>query len=497
MKLPRHFLNHWLSAFEKSRVENHHMFRRFISRLENSLPNEKSPANVLPLEQKMGGGWRSSPDSRHTLWQIFKLSWQERLKLLRGLPQNGKSVIWLVADDRRSGVIEGWPALVDQLRLFGCQSAPSWLEKCEFEGRRLLCFTPNLNSLRTENFQGALHLSYLSLFAVPLAWPGTFLTAAIRMIISQPIGAMFRPNTLITSLLAASFDVLLGRQVPDRLLMLTSNSFVIELLRYMVMGSGKSGSVTEVLHGIPSLEIEAYHRRMIDYYPNLLADRLAFVPPVPNLDLDSINGQIRISTDIINLKMNAVSRQRDLLSLGKECVRRCSARNGIPAVTLNGAATVEGGDYQDTVCFAVEKAILRHVLMESMRLGISIHLQYSLHPAHIKSGNALAIRELLEAEGIEVIEDSFQTWLESILCISILSSASWDALAVGCDVVFGVSADDKIYSRGILSAFMHPTGQRDLFKVLSDAISRIPLCASPDPIERVSRVIGRNFNISV
>lgn len=496
MKLPRHFLDHWLRAFEKSRIDNHQMVTGFVTRMESVLPPASRPNAGPTSDYQMGRGWRSSPDARRSLWQTLGLALQERRYLRLALPRRGEAAMWLVADDRRSGVIEDWAALANQLRTFGSQSAPTWLTDWQAEGRQLVCFTPNLFALRPAGTVGTVHLSYLSLFAVPLAWPGAFVVAAARMLANQPLGALFRRNAWITSLLAASFDVMLARQVPDRLLMLTSNSFVIELLRYMHAVSGLGEGVTEVLHGIPSLELETYHQDMMAFSYERLSGRVTLVPPVPGLRVNTAGGHVRVDTETINLKINAVSRQRDLWTLADECVRRNAARDASAVVTLNGAGTVEGKHYLRTGSFAAEQAILRHVLGEAQRQGIRLHLQYSLHPAHIKSGDAVAIRQALSVDGVEILEDSMRSWLESDLCISIFSSASWDALALGCDVVFGVSPDDQLYSGDMLASFRHPTCDLTLFEVLSQAIARLPERPRPSPHERVALICGTPGRVS-
>lgn len=496
MKLPRYFLDHWLKAFEKSRIDNHLMVTGFVARLESALPVAARPAAGPSTKYRMGGGWRSSPDARLSFWRTLRLAWQERRYLRRKLSRRGEAATWLVADDRRSGVVEDWDALANQLRTFGGQTAPHWLTRWQAERHHLICFTPNLLALRPADPPGAAHLSYLSLFAVPLAWPGTFVAAAVRMLANQPLGALARRNAWITSLLAAAFDVLLARRVPDRLLMITSNSFVIELLRYMCAVSVRGEGVTEVLHGIPSLEIETYHQTMVGSAPLSLSDRLTFVPPVPSLKVNTANGCIRVAATAINLKMNAVAWQRDLWTLADDCVRREGVRGAVRVVALNGAGTVEGKHYLQTGCFAAELAILRYVLAESRRNGISVHLQYSLHPAHIKSGDSEAIREALGADEVEVLDDSLQTWLESDLCISIFSSASWDALALGCDVVFGVSPEDRLYSDETLASFLHPTRDCTLFEILSQAIARLPARPRPSPHERVAMICGTSGRVS-
>lgn len=496
MRLPRHFLDHWLRAFEKSRIDNHLMVTGFVTRLESILPAASRPAAGPSSDYQMGRGWRSSPDARRSFWQTLGLAWQERRYLRRALPRRGEAAMWLVADDRRSGVIEDWTALANQLRTFGGQNAPPWLTRWQAEGRQLICFTPNLFALRPADPRRTVNLSYLSLFAVPLAWPGAFVVAAARMLANQPLGVLSRRNAWITSLLAASFDVLLARQVPDRLLMITSNSFVIELLRYMHAASGLGEGVTEVLHGIPSLELETYHQDMMAFSYERLSGRVSLVPPVPGLRVNTAGGHVRVDTDTINLKMNAVSRQRDLLALADECVRRNAARDGCAVVTLNGAGTVEGKHYLRTGCFAAEQAILRHVLLEAQRQGLRLHVQYSLHPAHIKSGDAVAIRQALAFDGVEILEDSMQSWLESDLCISIFSSASWDALALGCDVVFGVSPDDHLYSGEMLASFLHPTRDCTLLEMLSQAIARLPGRPRPSPHDRVAMICGTSGSVS-
>lgn len=490
MKLPRHFLDHWLRAFEKSRIDNHLMVTGFVARLESILPAASRPAAGPSSDYQIGRGWRSTPDARRSFWQTLGLAWQERRYLRRALPRRGEAAMWLVADDRRTGVIEDWAALANQLRTFGGQTEPPWLTRWQAEGRQLICFTPNLLALRPADPRGAFHLSYLSLFAVPLAWPGAFLVAVARMLANQPLEALSRRNAWITSLLASSFDVLLARRVPDRLLMIASNSFVIELLRYMHAVSGQGEGVTEVLHGIPTLEVETYHQDMMAFPGNRLSGRLTLVPPVPKLRVNTAGGHVRVDTHTINLKMNTVSRQRDLLALADECVRRNAARKEGLVATLNGAGAVEGKHYLQTGCFAAEQAILRHMFSEAQRQGLQVHMQYSLHPAHIKSGEAEAIRQALAVDGVEILEDSMQSWLESDLCISIFSSASWDALALGCDIVFGVSPDDHLYSGEMLASFMYPTSDCTLFDILSRAMARMPGRPRPSPHERVAMITG-------
>jgi hypothetical protein len=496
MKLPRHFLDHWLQAFEKSRIDNHQMVVGFVTRLESTLPVSSRPSAGPSTKYQMGEGWRSSPDARLSFWRMLRLAWQERSYLRRELSRRGEAATWLVADDRRSGVVEDWDALANQLRTFGSQTAPPWLTRWQAEGRPLICFTPNLIALRPADRQGAAHLSYLSLFAVPLAWPGTFVAAAVRMLTNQPLRALSRRNAWITSLLAASFDVLLARQVPDRLLMITSNSFVIELLRYMYAVSEQGEGVTEVLHGIPSLELETYHRDMMAFSNERLSGRLTLVPPVPGLGVNSAGGHVQVDAHPINLKMNAVSRQRDLWALAEECVQRHARRRGVAVITVNGAGTVEGKHYLQTGCFAAEQSILRHLISQAQQQGLLAHVQYSLHPAHIKSGDAEVIWQALSMDGVEILEDSMQSWLESDLCISIFSSASWDALALGCDIVFGVSPDDNLYSGEMLACFAHPTRDQTLFEVLTQAVARIPGRRRPSPPERVAMLTGTSRRVS-
>lgn len=491
MKVPRYFLNHWRRAFETSRVDNHRMVTEFVSRLERILADNARPAPAPLIGYKMGKGWRSSPDGRRSVSQILTLLWHERGYLRNRWPRQRGTATWLAADDRRSGIIEGWAELSNQLRIFGGQSAPTWLRDWQAEGRRLICFTPNLFALRPRASQDTIHLSYLSLFAVPLVWPVAFVAATLRMLANQPPKSLTYTHAWITSLLAASLDVLLTRQVPTRLLMITSNSFVIELLRYMYWASGQGEGVTEVLHGIPSLDVERYHKDVMAFPYCRFPSRVRLVAPVPGLPLDTVGSHIEIDTNAINLKMNAVSRQRDLSALAEECVRRNVARGGVPVITLNGAGTVEGKHYLQTSCFAAEKTILRRVLGEARQQGLIVHVQYSLHPAHIKSGDASAIRQALAIEGVETLEDSMQSWLESDLCISLFSSASWDAVALGCDVVFGVSPDDQLYSGAMLSSFAYPTQDLMLFDVLSLALARIPDRPRPSPHDRVATITGK------
>jgi hypothetical protein len=491
MKLPRYFLDHWLRAFEKSRTDNHNMVTGFVTRLENALSDDSRSGATVVQKYQMGEGWRSRLDSGVSLWKMLTMIWQER-RYLRAITKGKlRECMWLVADDRRTGMIHSWTALAQQISEFSQNKPPEWMNAWASDGNQLVCFTPNLLALRDDVPKDAVsHLSYISLFSVPLTWPIRYLVAVAGILAKHPLGALARRNTWITTLLAASLAVLLDRQCPKRLLMITSNSFVIELLRYMYEISGKGEGVTEVLHGVPTLELEAYHKNMVDFFPDYLSGRLTLVPPVPELRVSTAGGRIHVSSQAINLKMNTVSRQRDLFSLAEECEERAAARGNIQVVTLNGAGAVEGKSFINTGCFAAEQAILRYVVAETKRLNIRIHLQYSLHPAHIKSGIANAIRKELATYDVEVLDDSLQTWLESDLCISLLSSASWEAKLLGCDVVFGVSQDDMLYSSDLLSEFSYPSREVSIYEVLTTSLEKLPLRTMTSPTERVRHLVS-------
>lgn len=503
VRLPRGFLRAWLDAFALSRVENHAMVTTFIARLEREGTahaddrtddranghadcQAQQPAQVhAGSDYAMGGGWRSSPDARPSAGTLLVAAWQE-WRYLRALPARlGAAPRWVIADDRRTGCITGRERLAALVRPFGGGGGhPALAEIIPAAGQGLLCFTPNLFAVRpAQAQQGLAHLGYLSLFVLPLVAPLRFARAGWRALRDVVAGHWTDRHAWVTALLAASTATLLGRHAPRGLAMLTSNSFVIELMRYMAACSDHAGPFTEVMHGIPTQELEAYHAAVYRAFPVQLQGRLRFVPPVPGLRLAGYPPGSPVTGLAVNVKLNDTADRRDLTELARASAERAQARGGAWVVALNGAGTVEGRDYTTTGTFAMEQAILRHVRRLADAAGMPVHLQYSVHPAHVKSGAAAAITG--ELVGVEVLHDSFQTWLEADLCISIFSSASWEAHAFGAAVAIGIRADDAIYSEDVLAGLAHPGATESLFDVLVRELARMPDRQRADPLARV------------
>jgi hypothetical protein len=357
------------------------------------------------------------------------------------------------------------------------------------EGRGLLCFTPKLLALRPEvSPEGFAHLSYLSLFAMPLLHPLRFLLGLWRGASSMPLGRWRDPHVWVTVLLASSVAALFRRHAPDGLTMITSNSFVIELIRYMFLCSGQKGAATEVLHGVPTREVAVYHTAMHSAFSDSLQSRLRFVAPVPGLNIKNYPPGSVIEGAAINLKFNDTVERRDLQQLARGSVARLNRRGGQWVIALNGTGNVTAQNFVLTDFFAMEKAILANVRRSAQARGLPIHLEYSIHPAHINSGVAMDIAEQLH--GVEVLEDSFVTWLESDLCISIFSGAAWDARALGCEVVIGVRAEDELFDEDMLDGLAHPRAAESIFDVIDRELARLPSIARTGPEARI-RTLGR------
>lgn len=491
MRLPRGFLQAWLDAFERSRIDNHGMVTNFVARLEREGAQRHAGAPASPsvaATYAMGAGWKSSPDARQSPWSLLKAAQREWRDLRRVRAGLGQTPRWVIADDRRTGCIRDRQRLLSLCKPFGGGQTPAALGLAPAEGQGLLCFTPNLLALRPEiPLPGVAHLGYLSLFVMPLLQPLAFGMACGRGLWSLRAGRWRNRHAWVTVLLAASIAALFKRHAPDGLTMLTSNSFVIELIRYMFLCTGQRGLAIEVLHGIPTRELEDYHAVLHAAFAAPLQGRLRFVPPVPGLQLTKHPAGSVVDGAAINLKFNDTADRRDLLQLARDSAARARQRGQPWVVALNGAGTVEGKAYTATGTFAMERAILGFVRQHAQDHQLPLHLQYSIHPAHVKSGMAQDIAAQLQ--GVEVLEDSFPTWLESDLCISIFSSASWEAHALGCAVVIGIRVDDAIYSEGLLADLAYPGPDESIFDVLARELARLPGRVRTGPEERIHRAL--------
>ena len=227
---------------------------------------------------------------------------------------------------------------------------------------------------------------------------------------------------------------------------------------------------------------------MLSIFPRNIKERMRFIPPVPKLSQTAFPKGAVIEDVVVNLQINTKKLEGRVLEIANICEHRRKDIERKIVIALNGAGIVRKESYQDTGFFALEKKIIEFLYKLAEDEKIDIHLQYSIHPAHVKSGEASAIEKSFSNLGVEVLEDSLQTWLEADLMVSIFSSASWDAYALGCPVAICIRPADKLFSEDLLENFAFPKHDQTIFDVLKGQVCNLSKEKSSTFRNRLSKI---------
>ena len=96
-------------------------------------------------------------------------------------------------------------------------------------------------------------------------------------------------------------------------------------------------------------------------------------------------------------------------------------------------------------------------------------------------------------DGAEILDDTFVAWLESDLSIAILSSACWEARALGCRVVIGIGPEAGIYSAELLESLAYPQAGDTIFDVIDHELSCMSAATRASPMARLRNMPTRTL----
>jgi hypothetical protein len=232
--------------------------------------------------------------------------------------------------------------------------------------------------------------------------------------------------------------------------------------------------VIEILHGIPTIEIFEYHKRIDLLFENISIKKM--IAPVHNLhsEINKAYGASIIDNSVfvnltINRFRNALFTFADVRLLFGELQDKLTQSKTLVISISGGTGNVV--DYVHSIQFKAEKKIIESVKDWAIKNNKRIVLLYSVHPFHIKTGH---IGELqMQLPKIVFTDNSFYTWLISDLVISLYSSSLWDARFLGANVFSPVRVNDGIFSESILSTIDHPTGDERLTDSLKRTLNKI------------------------
>ncbi len=314
----------------------------------------------------------------------------------------------------------------------------------------ILC-KPSLSESSVNDKERTITIGY-GFFISQMIWNSYKLPYIIALWIAGSIGKSFSIKFLKVMLLEdairSSFRSIELREV----LMLTSNSYFCELVRFVGRTSRDSVSVLEILHGVPSPEIVQYH---IGCREIGRATRVKFISSVPEIrQALSETGIGIIENYPVNLTINKLYQKFSAWSQIDSMVKNSiKSENNLSVVAINGGAD-NSVNYLDSVQFQIENKLIHLVKEWAKERGCEVEIIYTIHPIHIKTGHDNEIRKYFSND-VVIFDQSFFSWLMSDLVIAIYSGAVWDAQFMGARTFLPIRNNGIVYHPNLLMSIGH------------------------------------------
>lgn len=282
----------------------------------------------------------------------------------------------------------------------------------------------------------------------------------------------------------------------------TSNSFATEILRCYLMQHATCYSICEILHGVPTLEFNNYIHSLIklgDKYH--LKNKLFFISQIPRLPKygifkDHINfpEEIAINTYLNNYIMgmkNSNGILNDIIE--EECdlyFKQKFPKDALIITFIGGTVATTDEKFISTETFSIEKFMINHIKKILTCRNIPFILIYAPHPCH--HWNEISQCDFFAKEQIILYRKTIFSWLISDICISLYSSALFEAAFFGAKTFTPLKMIDGLYPKALLNYLTYHEMEAN---TLEDEIASFILSYSKNNREDVqARAIRRSKN---
>jgi len=239
----------------------------------------------------------------------------------------------------------------------------------------------------------------------------------------------------------------------------TSDSFATEILRMCLIQNDRCVAICEILHGVPTTDFEHYVATLLHLGTEYGAgEKHYFIPQIPDLPMHEIfKSQTKShSTTSINAYLNRYLIEHQSANLKLTDFLE-SEYNAIFSGSLPIANTLiisfTGGILNDQRYFRSEPFRIECIIMLLVKDILNSIQQpfviiYTPHPAHTES--AFFQCPFFSDEQIIVYRDTILTWFISDMCISLFSSALFEAAYFGVNSFTPMIESDHIYTNTLL-----------------------------------------------
>jgi len=249
-------------------------------------------------------------------------------------------------------------------------------------------------------------------------------------------------------------------------LLLTSNAFATELLRFRLLREPRCESLVEVLHGVPTQEWTSYLAQILRSVPEPARHR--FVPQIPGLALDEpfAEGPEGVPCFAVNVALNRYAANgRGTVEAVMDLHSRLFTPGAESFVVAWIGGTSHDPDYLASRSFAVERAMIQRVREMLIERGRRVAISYSPHPA--RPLDAFERHPFFAENDVLVTQDTVSSWLVADAAFALISSAAFEAAFAGCRAFLPIRPDDGLYGSKTLGLVGHPEAGEPLLHALS------------------------------
>jgi len=284
-------------------------------------------------------------------------------------------------------------------------------------------------------------------------------------------------------------------------LLLTSNSFNIEILRYNLIKRESSSSIIELMHGIPSKQVQNYFSDLINFEDtNFKTEKLAFTTQIPSINKSVLSKQnervlkkISINTNFNAYLNTSVKNAGNLVSTFEKKIK--DIYNSIPkSIDFNENVIIlfVGGREHDqnffnSQTFSVEKKIIDLILNFFSEERIAASVIYSVHPYNKTVPNDI---DRFNSGEVIFISDVLLGSIAADACTGLVSSSLFEAGYLGLPTFIPMKVEDDLFPKELLELISfdsEDSTQSSLFEFLTE----IALHKRLNNQERLDRVKER------
>jgi len=288
-----------------------------------------------------------------------------------------------------------------------------------------------------------------------------------------------RRTLLIAALIGCAYRLLLSGIGNLEAVLFTSNSHATEVLRVHLIQSPNCTRITEILHGVPTVEVEQYFEQILQLdNGDGGSHKHFFIEQIPGLICEGVVARRKRTGTAINPYLNRYfSANLSTRSARREFIRReldsLGLRDDQVILTFGGGMAVHRRSYFGSQAFKAECQLMTEMTSHLRMRKEPFQLLYAVHPLFLPE--ELERCTFFRNHDVTVCRSTVFTWLVSDFFASLLSSSMFEAAYFGAKAFAPMTLADGYYSPHLLRLLSHPAGEdrESLTTAVADFLRRV------------------------